>query len=102
KAQTDQIPEQLKALEMMGYHVFWNPAVKKGYSGTAILSKIKPDNVEYSCSMEIYDCEGRIVRADYGEFSVMSVYFPSGSSGDLRQAFKFRFLDDFNTYVQQL
>lgn len=102
KAEPGQIPGQLQLIESLGYHVFWNPAVKKGYSGTAILSKIQPEQVEYGCNMEIYDCEGRIMRADYGDFSVMSVYFPSGSSGEHRQAFKFRFLDDFQEYVNRL
>src|SRR3546814_19532606 len=86
----------------MGYHIFWHPAVKKGYSGTAILSKIKPGHVEYGCGMEDYDCEGRILRADYGDFSVMSAYFPSGTSGEYRQAFKYRFLDEFHDYVHRL
>src|SRR3546814_1113605 len=52
--------------------------------------------------MEDYDCEGRILRADYGDFSVMSAYFPSGTSGEYRQAFKYRFLDDFHDYVHRL
>src|SRR3546814_2932397 len=52
--------------------------------------------------MEDYDCEGRILRADYGDFSVMSAYFPSGTSGEYRQAFKFLFLDDFLDYVHRI
>ncbi|WP_242921664.1 exodeoxyribonuclease III [Pontibacter liquoris] len=88
--------------EDMGYHVYLHPAVKKGYSGVAILSKEKPRHVETGCGMECYDVEGRVLRADYADFSVMSVYMPSGSSGDLRQRFKMQWLDDFHGYVQDL
>lgn len=95
-------PEQLTdlyLLEQLGYQHYWNPAQKKGYSGTAILTKHTPKHVEYGCGYSEYDCEGRIVRADFEDFSVMSTYFPSGSSGDLRQEFKFRFLDHFQEYI---
>lgn len=58
--------------------------------------------MEYGCGEELYDKEGRIIRADFDEFSVISAYFPSGSSGDVRQDFKFRFLDDFQLYSNKL
>lgn len=74
--------------EEMGYQVYWYPALKKGYAGVAILSRQKPRHVEYGCGTALYDDEGRIIRADFDGFSLMSVYFPSGSSGPLRQAFK--------------
>ena len=98
-------PEQLidiVLLEQMGYQHYWNPAVKKGYSGTAIFTKHTPKHVEYGCGMENYDREGRVIRADFENFSVMSTYFPSGSSGDERQKFKYRFLDDFQDYTVTL
>jgi exodeoxyribonuclease-3 len=97
-------PEQvgLFELEEMGYHHFWYPAQKKGYSGVAIFSKIKPLNVEYGCGIPDYDAEGRVLRADFKDFSVMSVYHPSGSSGDLRQAFKMKWLNDFSKYIDSL
>ncbi|MDX5436652.1 MAG: exodeoxyribonuclease III, partial [Pontibacter sp.] len=92
-----------KALfEDMGYHVHLHPAVKKGYSGVAILSKEKPQHVEVGCGMDCYDAEGRVLRADYGDVSVMSVYMPSGSSGEERQEFKFKWMDDFYGYVGDL
>ncbi len=97
-------PEQidLSVFEAMGYHSYWYPAQKKGYSGVAILTRIKPDHVEYGCGIEKYDFEGRIVRADFGDVSVMSVYMPSGTTGDERQAFKMEFLEDFFYYINRL
>lgn len=101
KASPDQLLDLL-LIEQLGYEHYWYPAQKKGYSGTAILTKKSPKHVEYGCGEELYDREGRIVRADFDEFSVISAYFPSGSSGDLRQEFKFRFLDDFQQYSNKL
>lgn len=97
-------PEQIGLLqfEEMGYHTYWYPAEKKGYSGVAIFSKIKPKHVEYGCGQKEYDAEGRIIRADYDTFSLMSAYFPSGSSGEERQAFKMKFLDFFLPYTLNL
>ena len=100
KANSDQI--DVTALTDLGYKCFWNSAKKPGYSGTAILSKINPDHVEYSSGMDLYDDEGRIIRADYGDISVISVYMPSGSSGDVRQEFKMKFLADFQAYIDKL
>ncbi len=101
KATPDVVPEILM-IEQLGYEHYWYPAQKKGYSGTAILTRISPTHVEYGCGHELYDYEGRIIRADFGDVSVMSTYFPSGTSGDIRQDFKYRFLDDFQLYTDQL
>lgn len=100
KAKPEQI--DLAPFSALGYECFWQAAQKPGYSGTAILSRIKPDHVTYESGMEAYDKEGRIIRADYGDVSVISVYMPSGSSGDLRQDFKMQFLSDFQEYVNEL
>jgi len=89
-------------LESLGYQVYLHPAEKKGYSGTAIFSKITPKHVEIGCGMPLYDAEGRVIRADYEDFSVMSVYMPSGTSGDERQTFKYKWMDDFFDYAQDL
>ncbi|MEE2954098.1 MAG: exodeoxyribonuclease III [Bacteroidota bacterium] len=86
----------------LGYHVYLCPAAKPGYSGVALLSKIKPTHVEYGCGFNEIDIEGRILRVDFPSFSVMSVYFPSGSSGELRQKFKYKFLDIFQNYINKL
>jgi exodeoxyribonuclease-3 len=100
KANSEQFDESI--FTDLGYHCFWNSAEKKGYSGVAILTKTKPQHVEYGCGIEQIDFEGRILRADFDGFSVMSAYFPSGSSGDLRQAFKIKFLNQFQTYINTL
>lgn len=101
KATPDQVPE-IAFFEQMGYEHYWYPAQKKGYSGTAILTKVTPKHVEYGCGHEDYDFEGRIIRADFDTVSVMSTYFPSGTTGDVRQTFKYRFLDDFQLYADKL
>ena len=97
-------PEQLElgVFEEAGYHHAWFPAVKKGYSGVAVLSKKRPDHIELGMGIDAYDDEGRVIRADFGDLSVMSAYFPSGTSGDERQAFKMAFLDDFQRYIDTL
>src|SRR6478672_11153810 len=101
KATPDQVAD-LFLIEQLGYKHYWYPAVKKGYSGTAIFSKTEPLHVEYGCGIEAYDYEGRVIRADFKDFSVMCTYFPSGSSGDERQVFKFKFLDDFKGYINTI
>ncbi len=100
KAEPGQL--DLKIFEDAGYHHYWFPAQKKGYSGVAIFTKQKPDHIEYGCGIAEYDFEGRVIRADYGDVSVMSVYHPSGSSGEERQAFKMKWLDDFQKYIDKL
>src|ERR1051325_8994515 len=90
------------ALEQLGYRDYWYPAQKKGYSGVAILSKTEPLHVEYGCGMKDYDDEGRVIRADFKDLSVISAYFPSGTTGDERQNFKYKFLDDFHRYAGDL
>ena len=88
--------------EALGYHCYIFPAVKKGYSGVAVFIKLKPDHVEYGIGIEKYDHEGRALRIDIGDWSVMSVYFPSGTTGDERQGVKMEFLDDFYGYINEL
>lgn len=100
KATPDQV--DVSEFEALGYHLYWYSAQKKGYSGVAIFSKIKPKHVEYGCGIEKYDFEGRIIRLDFDHCSVMSVYHPSGSSGDDRQAFKMQWLADFQKYIDDL
>lgn len=100
KADIEQV--DLKEIFALGYEVFWHSAQKKGYSGVAIFSKVRPNNVSVGCGIDKYDAEGRVLRADYDGFSVMSVYMPSGSSGDERQAFKMDWLADFQNYINTL
>ncbi len=88
--------------EDLGYEIYWYPAVKKGYSGVAILTKIKPIAVKYGMGIAKYDDEGRMVQADFDGFSFISAYFPSGTTGDIRQTLKYEFLDDVFDYIQDL
>lgn len=99
--ETKARPEQvdLSEIETLGYKHYWVSAEKKGYSGVAIITKTEPEHVEYGCGMQQYDSEGRVIRADYKDFSLMNVYMPSGTSGEERQAFKMQWLDDFYDYA---
>ena len=102
--ETKAHPEQIDsdAFKNLGYNCYWYSALKKGYSGVGIISKTIPDHVEYGMGIEKYDTEGRFIRADFGDISVVNVYHPSGSSGDLRQRFKMKWLDDFTDYIKKL
>ena len=91
-----------KPFEALGYHCYIFPAAKKGYSGVAVFTKIKPDNVVYGCGINVYDNEGRNLRIDIGDVSIMSAYFPSGTTGDERQAVKMQYLEDLFRYLEQL
>ena len=86
----------------LGYHVAWYPAQKKGYSGVAIFSKKKPDQIVYGNGFEMSDAEGRVVRIDIGDLTIVNAYFPSGTSGEERQAYKYQWLNEFYTYIQDL
>ena len=100
KATPDQIP--VMEIEAMGYHCYWFPAQKKGYSGVGILAKQEPDKVVYGMDNKLYDDEGRFLRADFGDLSVVSVYHPSGTTGEECQDFKMEWLDFFRGYVNKL
>ncbi|GIM52764.1 exodeoxyribonuclease III [Capnocytophaga cynodegmi] len=90
------------AFEDLGYkYQYWHSAEKKGYSGVAILSKIKPNHVEVGSGINYMDIEGRILRADFDTVSVMSLYLPSGTNIE-RLDFKFTFMDDFQDYINKL
>ena len=91
--------EEIKAL---GYNIYWFAAEKKGYSGVAVFTKIEPQHVEHGMGIEKYDKEGRLIKLNFGSFSLINSYFPSGSSGDERQAFKYEYLDDFYDYIEGL
>jgi exodeoxyribonuclease III len=102
--ETKARPEDVGILELqaMGYQDYWHSAEKKGYSGVAIFTKHTPDQVLYGCGIDKYDREGRIIRADFGDWTLLNCYFPSGTTGDERQRFKMEFLADFNHWIQEL
>lgn len=102
--ETKAKPEQIDfgIAEELGYKSYFHSAEKPGYSGVAILSKTEPDHITEGCGIEKYDREGRVLRADFGDLSVLSTYFPSGSSGEVRQGFKMEFLTDFLGFIEDL
>ena len=85
----------------LGYYNFWFSAQKKGYSGVAILSKIEPKKIKYGTGINHIDFEGRVIRADFEKFSVISLYLPSGTN-NLRLNYKLKFMDDFLDYINNL
>lgn len=99
KAHKEQV--DLEVLENEGYHHYWHSAEKKGYSGVAILTKTKPNHVEYGTGVPELDGEGRVIRADFDDFSVISVYVPSGTNIN-RLDFKMAFCEAFLTYIYEL
>jgi exodeoxyribonuclease-3 len=101
KAMENQVDKFI--FEVAGYpYQYWFSAEKKGYSGVAIYAKQKPTQIIYGFNDPAFDNEGRIIRADFGDISVISVYIPSGSSGDERQAFKMNWLDYFMRFIENL
>jgi exodeoxyribonuclease III len=97
------LEHQLPALiGLEAYQAFWFAAQKPGYSGVGILSKFKPNTVQYGFGSEEFDAEGRVLRVEFDGFSAISAYFPSGSSSAERQAAKYRFLAEFEPWIQQL
>ncbi len=84
-----------------GYHCFYHDAIKKGYSGVAIYSRKKPDKVIKGIGWEDVDAEGRFIEARFSNLSIISLYLPSGSSSEERQAIKFKFLDRFMPWLKE-
>ena len=100
KATKDDI--DIKQLDALGFHHHWFSAHKKGYSGVAVFSKIKPDQVITGNGHKESDDEGRVIQLDFGDIRLINAYFPSGTSGDLRQQFKYTWLDELQIYLDQL
>jgi len=92
----------IKQIEALGYHHYWYSAQKKGYSGVAVFSKIKPDKVEYGNGNQVSDDEGRVIQLLFKDILVINAYFPSGTSGDIRQTFKYQWLDEFHIWINKL
>lgn len=98
RAHAHQLPGELALLE---HRHHWHFAERPGYSGVGLLSRKKPKKVSYGFGSS-FDAEGRLVRADFKDYSVISVYVPSGSSGPQRQALKMQFLAEFLPYLSGL
>ncbi|MGE0556740.1 MAG: exodeoxyribonuclease III [Burkholderiales bacterium] len=100
KAQAGDMTAEL--LAPAGYHGHFHYAGKKGYSGVGIYSKTAPDRIAAGLGVKEIDAEGRYLRADFGKLSVISVYLPSGSSGEHRQQAKFSFMEKFYPHLKRL
>lgn len=100
KAQVAQLTDAM--FTPAGFHCYYFDALKKGYSGTALYSRVKPDRVTSGLGFALADEEGRYIQADFGGLSVASLYLPSGSSGEERQQRKFEFMDAFMAHMETL
>ena len=100
KANKEQVPSE--GFDLAGYpYQYWFSAQKKGYSGVAIFCKQEPNHIEYGTGIETMDFEGRNIRVDFDEVSVMSMYLPSGTN-KLRLDFKFNYMDEIQEYLNNL
>lgn len=84
----------------LGYFDYWYSAQKKGYSGVAVLTKIEPANIKYGTGHKVSDDEGRVLQLDFGDTRLINAYFPSGTTGEVRQTFKYEWLDEFFNYLE--
>ncbi len=100
KAHEEQIDINLMLSKK--FYSYFKCAKKKGYSGVSIHSKAKPEKVIYEYGDREFDDEGRYIEAQFGDLSVISLYAPSGSSGNLRQQAKYRFLNTFKKYLEKI
>ena len=100
KAQVEQLTEEI--IKPKGYYSYFNDALKKGYSGVAIYSRIEPDKVIDKIGWREADDEGRYLQANFGKLSIVSLYLPSGSSSEERQRIKFDFLDRFISILKKM
>lgn len=85
-----------------GYNVYWNSAVKKGYSGTAVFSKIKPIKVEYGIGKEEHDQEGRVITLEFEEFYLVNCYTPNSQRELTRLDYRMKWEDEFKSYLKKL
>ena len=100
KAQSHQVEEALQGLE--GYYIYSNSAEKKGYSGTAIVTKVQPISVSNGIGIEEHDKEGRVITAEYDEFYLVNVYVPNSQGGLVRLPYRQKWDSDLLHYMQAL
>ena len=100
KANAEDIPTA--EFEELGYHCEWYPAQKKGYSGVGVLTKMEPNKLIRGMNLEQADNEGRTLQAEIDDLFIVNTYFPSGSSGDVRQGYKMEFLGDYLSFAKGL
>jgi exodeoxyribonuclease III len=100
--QESKLQEGQIALELEGYYNYWNYAEKKGYSGTAVFTKIKPLNVNYGINIEEHDKEGRVITLEFDEFYFVTVYTPNAQEKLARLDYRMQWEDDFKAYIKSL
>jgi len=89
-------------VEFAGYEQYWNSAVKKGYSGTAVFSRIQPVGISYGMGREEHDQEGRLITLEFDAFQLVNVYTPNSQRGLTRLEYRMRWEDDFREYIGRL
>lgn len=94
-------PHQIE-LELPGYEIFWNSAVKKGYSGTAVFTRIPPLKVTYGIGRPEHDTEGRVITAEFADFYLVNCYTPNAQQGLARIGYRMEWEDAFRAYLQGL
>ena len=100
KAMRDNVDHRL--FTDLGFHDYWFSAQKKGYSGVAVFTKIKPNHIEYGTGHKVSDDEGRVLQVDFDDVRLINAYFPSGTSGEVRQSYKYVWLDEFGQYLDKI
>jgi exodeoxyribonuclease III len=91
-----------KAINALGYKDYWFSAIKKGYSSVAVFTKIEPLKVTNGTGYEMSDSEGRVIQVDFEKFTLINAYFPSGTSGDIRQEYKYQWLEEMKTHLKKV
>ena len=97
KAERDNV--DIRPFEELGYYDYWFSARKRGYSGVAVFTRRKPDHVTYGHGFGQSDEEGRVIQLDFGDTRLINAYFPSGTSGDERQGYKYQWLNEMNAHL---
>jgi exodeoxyribonuclease-3 len=100
KAQQSDV--DAKEINELGFEDHWFCAKKKGYSGVTVFTKVRPDKVQCGTGHQVSDDEGRVLQLDFGKVKLINAYFPSGTSGDERQTYKYQWLEEFYNYLQEL
>jgi len=100
KAHPDQLTPEIVSPE--GWHAHWSSAYRRGYSGTAVYSRMEPKEVKHGIGIRKFDTEGRFVICDYGDFVLFNIYFPNGSAREERHNYKQEFLKKLNLYLKNL
>lgn len=100
--QETKLQEGQIVLDLDGYHQYWNYADKKGYSGTAVFTKIEPITVSYGIGIEEHDTEGRVITLEYEDFYLVNVYTPNSQRELARLDYRMKWEDDFRDYLNDL